>query len=232
MPSASPATYGLLGLLASRSWTGYELTRQVQRSLRFTWPTSEGHLYREQKKLVALGWATVESEKVGKRTRKRYAITDAGRTALQAWLAMPPDEPHFQIEGLLQAFFADRGTAVQLAASFRATGAHARAMLDELGGYAEEYLDDEGPMAMLEQGRSGPGQERLEFHGRPMFPERLHVVALAMDAVTRLLLDLEGFCATAEAEVAAWHDTTDPGLAPATRRRLEQVAARRPRSEP
>ena len=60
MSSASPTTYGLLGLLAVRSWTGYELTRQVRRSLRFVWSSSEGHLYREQKRLVERGWAKEE----------------------------------------------------------------------------------------------------------------------------------------------------------------------------
>jgi DNA-binding PadR family transcriptional regulator len=65
-----------------RSWTGYELTRQVHRSLRFIWPTSEGHLYREQKRLVTLGWAVVERERTGRRARNRYTITPAGREAL------------------------------------------------------------------------------------------------------------------------------------------------------
>ena len=66
-------------MLAVRSWTGYELTRQVRRSLRFIWPTSEGHLYREQKRLVSLGWAVVEQEQAGRRARNRYTITAAGR---------------------------------------------------------------------------------------------------------------------------------------------------------
>ena len=58
----STTTYGLLGLLAVRSWTGYELTQQMRRSLRFVWSSSEGHLYREQTGLVELGWAAVEDE--------------------------------------------------------------------------------------------------------------------------------------------------------------------------
>ncbi len=91
----SPVTYGLLGMLAVRSWTGYELTSQVRRSLRFTWSSSEGHLYREQKRLVALGWATVEAESAGARPRKRYSITPAGEEALQDWLRTEPQEPHF-----------------------------------------------------------------------------------------------------------------------------------------
>ena len=93
------ATYGLLGMLAVRSWTGYELTRQVRRSLRFVWPSSEGHLYREQKRLVDLGWATVEEEPAGQRSRKRYTITEADVRRCRQWLATEPEEPHFQIEG-------------------------------------------------------------------------------------------------------------------------------------
>ena len=97
MSNASATTYGLLGMLAVRSWTGYELTQQIRRSLRFVWPSSEGHLYREQKRLVDLGWATVEDEPTGQRSRKRYSITQEGRAALESWLATEPEEPHFQV---------------------------------------------------------------------------------------------------------------------------------------
>ena len=127
MSDASPATYGLLGMLATRPMTGYELTQQVRRSLRFIWPTSEGHLYREQKKLVALGWATVTTE---------------------------PEEPHLQVEGVLRAFYADSGSPAALAASMRSTAASAGAMLAELHGFVDDYLGDGGPLDMLE-GRTG-----------------------------------------------------------------------------
>ena len=123
MPSASPATYGLLGMLATRSWTGYELTQQVRRSLRFVWPTSEGHLYREQKRLVTLGWAAVTREPAGRRTRQRYTITAAGRRALRTWLASETEEPHFQVEGILRSFYADSAGPAELAASMRTTAA-------------------------------------------------------------------------------------------------------------
>ena len=158
MATASPHTFGLLGMLAVRPWTGYELTAQVRRSLRFVWPTSEGHLYREQARLVKLGWATVEEQRAGRRTRKRYVITSRGRAALQEWLATEPQEPSFQIEGVLRTFFGDQGTSAQLAAMMRTTAGQAGAMLDELNGFVEEYLHEDGPMAMLEQGRSGPGR--------------------------------------------------------------------------
>jgi DNA-binding PadR family transcriptional regulator len=228
VPTTSPATYGLLGLLAVRSWTGYELTQQVRRSLRFVWSTSEGHLYREQRHLVALGWATVTDEPAGRRTRKRYAITEAGRRALTDWLGTPPEEPHVQIEGVLRAFLADQGSPQDLVAALHATSDSARAMVDDLHRFVEEYLADGGPLDMLERGVGGPPGPRLEHLGRPMYPERLHAVALALDVTTRLLQAINDFCDEAAREVQDWPSTTDSSLAPATRARLEAIRSRWP----
>ncbi len=69
---------------------------------------------------------------------------------------------------------------------------------------------------------------QLEFHGRPMFPERLHVVALAVDVTTRLLKTLDDFFTESAGEVAGWTSTTDTSITPATRERLEQIRTRRP----
>jgi PadR family transcriptional regulator, regulatory protein AphA len=227
MVNPSPTTFGLLGLLAVRSWTGYELTKQVRRSLRFVWPASEGHLYREQKRLVDLGWATVEQEPAGQRSRNLYTITDAGRAALQGWLATEPEEPHFQIEGILRTFFADQGGRDELVASMLTTAEMARSMLDEMLGFVDEYLAEGGPLWMLEHGVGGPQEDRLGFHGRPMFPERLHVVALAIDVTMQLLETLDTFFADAANHVGSWPSTTDPSTTPDARARLERIRSRR-----
>lgn len=226
MTSASPTTYGLLGLLAVRPWTGYELTRQVRRSLRFVWSVSEGHLYREQKRLADMGWASVEEEPAGLRSRKRYTITPAGRTALAAWLETEPEEPHFQIEGVLRVFLGDQARPQEMVTSLERTAAATRTMLDEMLGFAAEYLEEGGPLSMLEAGVGGADDVRREFHGRPMYVERLHAVALAIDATTRLLATLEEFCRQTAREVTDWPSTTHPSLTPATRRRLEAIIAR------
>jgi PadR family transcriptional regulator, regulatory protein AphA len=225
----SPTTFGLLGLLAVRSWSGYELTHQLRRSLRYVWSSSEGHLYREQKRLVSLGWATVADEPSGQRTRKRYTITQSGRKALSDWLASEPDEPHFEIEGVLRLFYADQGNTADLTASLEATAESAREMLGEMVGIVDEYLRDGGPLSMLEQGVGGPGHERLEYLGRTQYPERLHVIALVLEITTRLLADLDGFFTTTAEETRTWRSTTDPQITPATRRRLEAISARHPR---
>ncbi len=228
MISASTTTYALLGMLATRSWTGYDLTRQLRRSLRFVWSLSEGHLYREQTRLVQLGWAVVEEEAAGRRSRKRYAITDAGRRALDDWVATEPEEPRFQVEGIVRAFYGDLGSSEDLRTTLRASATSSRAMLEEMVGFVEEYLEDGGPVDMLE-GRVPTD----EFHGRPMFPERLHSVALAIDVTTRMLSTLEEFFDEADAELADWPSPRDPAVTPYTRARLEGVLRRhRARLEP
>jgi PadR family transcriptional regulator, regulatory protein AphA len=226
MTPASPTTYALLGHLAVRPWTGYELTHQVRRGLRFVWPSSEGHLYREQRRLVELGWATVTKEPVGRRHRNRYTITDAGRAALTAWLATEPQPPRFEVEGILRLFHADHGSMDDLVGSMTATATMAGAMLEDLAGILDEYLDPAGPLAMLERGVGGPGDDRLEFHGRPQFPERLHLVALVVDVTTRLLAELEEAFTTAAAEVSEWPSVVDEGLVEGTRARLETTRSR------
>src|SRR5947209_7648426 len=75
-------SYALLTLLAVRSWTTYELAKQMRRNYHWFWPRAESKLYEEPKKLVALGLATATVDLVGRRPRTTYAITSAGREAL------------------------------------------------------------------------------------------------------------------------------------------------------
>src|SRR5919205_2845153 len=82
-------SYAVLGLLSVRSWTTYELAKQVRRSLNWFWPRAERRIYEEPKSLVADGLATAAKEFTGARPRTVYGITPAGRNVLSGWL----DEP-------------------------------------------------------------------------------------------------------------------------------------------
>ena len=222
----TPTTYGLLGMLAVRSWTGYELTHQLRRSLRFVWPSSEGHLYREQKRLVDLGWAMASSDVDGRRTRNRYTITPAGEAALREWLATEPDEPRFEIEGILRIFYADQGSTEDLVRSLRATASSAQDMLNEMLGFVDDYLEEGGPLWMLENGVGGPNQKRLEHNGRIQYPERLHVIARVIDIISQLLATISTYASASAEEASDWTMTTDPGLTPSTRQLLEAIRDR------
>ena len=89
MRELTTTSYAVLGLLSVRSWTAYELTKQMSRSLSHIWPRAVSAIYKEPKLLVAHGLATASVEDNGERRRTRYSITPEGRRALEAWLARP-----------------------------------------------------------------------------------------------------------------------------------------------
>ena len=55
--SLTTTSYAILGLLAVKPWTTYELAQQMRRALGQFWPRAESKLYEEPKKLVAHGLA-------------------------------------------------------------------------------------------------------------------------------------------------------------------------------
>ena len=68
-------SYAVLGLLAIKPWTTYELIQQLGRGVDRLWPRSRSKLFEEPKKLVAHGLAGASPSRLGKRPRTRYAIT-------------------------------------------------------------------------------------------------------------------------------------------------------------
>jgi len=159
-PTLTTTSYALLGLLALRPWTTYELTKQVQRSLGWFWPRTERKLYDEPKKLVAAGLATASEERTGKRPRTVYAITDAGRAALRAWLDEPPAAPALEMESMVKVFFADSGSIEQLRATLDHVRASAEARLAEL----ERMVDEDEEPGYEFAGRLPVNALGLRFH--------------------------------------------------------------------
>lgn len=117
VPEPTTTSYAILGLLSVRSWTTYELAKQVQRSLGWFWPRAERKLYDEPKLLVARGLATAVEQHTGRRRRTTYRITAKGRRELGRWLGLPSKPPSLEFEGLVRVFFADAGTPEQLDAT-------------------------------------------------------------------------------------------------------------------
>jgi DNA-binding PadR family transcriptional regulator len=137
-------SYAVLGLLAIQPWSTYELTRQMDRSLGRVWPRAASKLYEEPKKLVAHGLATSRRERVGKRPRTVYAITDAGRQALAEWLSRPSAGPVLESEQMLKVFFADQGTRDDALATVAAARAWAEERNADNRDVARAYLAGEG----------------------------------------------------------------------------------------
>lgn len=137
-------SYAILGLLSLRSWTTYELTQQMSRSLGRLWPRAESKVYEEPRKLASLGLARATAELVGRRPRTRYAITPKGRRALRAWLDEPGAGPSLESEQLLQVFFGHQGSRENTLATLAATRAWAVEQNADNLTAARTYLAGEG----------------------------------------------------------------------------------------
>jgi DNA-binding PadR family transcriptional regulator len=138
-------SYAVLGLLAIRPWSTYELTQQMDRSLGRIWPRATSKLYEEPKKLVALGFARSRVERVGERPRTVYSVTAKGRRAMAAWLREPPSGPVLEAEPLLRMFFADNGTRDDALAALAATRAWAGERNELNRAVGRVYLAGAGP---------------------------------------------------------------------------------------
>ncbi len=147
--SDSPLTttsYAILGQLALRPWTMYELAAEMRRNVVLMHPRVESQIYQEPKRLVARGLASAEIEAYGARTRTRYRITEAGREEVERWLAEPPRKaPMLEFEGLLRTLYADLGTPADLAASLSAVREQIAPVLTTAEAVRRQYLEGLAP---------------------------------------------------------------------------------------
>lgn len=201
-PRPTTSSYALLGLLALRSWSAYELAQQATRSLRYAHPRTESHLYEEAKRLLRLGWATARTEHQGRRQRTIYEITDEGRGALREWFSTPPRTPQLDFETLLRVLFADQTDGPTLGRCLEETAANARHLFDDaIERLLRPYVtDDDAP-----------------------FPERRHIVALVAAFVADYLHLVERWSEFARDEIRGWPRTDGRGMTDRTRQILDAV---------
>ncbi|MGI8684143.1 MAG: PadR family transcriptional regulator [Acidimicrobiales bacterium] len=211
-------SYAILGLLALKPWTTYELAQQMGRALGQFWPRAESKLYEEPKKLVALGLATADRESVGNRRRTVYSITDDGRQALSRWLPLAGAPPVLEFELLIKVFFAEHGTKDDLLATLGLVRAWTEAQATLGVHITGEYLEGRGP-----------------------FPERLPWILLTGQFLQDFLNMVERWADRAAATVGPWPDdiraaTPDLGVLEAmaadNRAILERADQRRRASPP
>lgn len=187
-PRLTTTSFAVLGLLSVRTWTTYELAKQVGRSLRYFWPRAERKLYDEPKTLVAGGLATATREFQGQRPRTVYEITDRGREELARWLGEPPAPPALDFEGMIKVFFCDSGSLEQLHATLDAVEAEAAGRIRALGAMAEEYV-----------------------HGGPRYPGRAHISAISLSGSLESEAAMLEWARRTRQEIRGWRSTTDPG---------------------
>jgi DNA-binding PadR family transcriptional regulator len=127
--------YALLGLLARGALSGYDLARQMKRPVGYFWQARHSQIYPELARLEAQGLVAHHVvEQHDRPDKKVYAITEAGRAALRAWVTAPLEEPPVRDELVLRAFSVWLADPPAAAALFRE---HARRHEARLARYRE-----------------------------------------------------------------------------------------------
>jgi DNA-binding PadR family transcriptional regulator len=197
----STTSYSILGYLAVRPWSAYELTKQMGRTFHHFWPRAESGIYREVKRLVDAGLAAAESESTGRRIRTRYEITPLGQQRLGAWLAEPRSAGFLEAEGLVRVLFADHGTKETLQRTLTA-------MADDAHGRGELLVQ------LVRDYAAGKGD----------FPRRSHINLLIAQFIIDFAVMVEEWAAWASEEVDSWPDVHERDPDKATLVSLREAA--------
>src|SRR4051794_34024697 len=149
--------HALLGLLAERPASGYDLMKRFDTSLANVWPATQSQLYTELGKLTREGLIAVAAK--GPRGRKEYDITAEGRAELRRWLVETRPHREVRSEALLRVFFLGQ-----------IPGDEARAYLEYLagtaGGQYDALVELEGAIPWDDDDLSLYGRMALEYGKR------------------------------------------------------------------
>ena len=149
----SPTAKVILGMLAMRPRSGYEIKSFVDDSTRYFWSASYGQIYPELKRLTEAGLVEGTDSPTGGRQRTVHRITDEGMRALRDWHSEPAEIYELRDEGLLKLFLAgavDPARAAEIARERAAYSADVAARLREVESRAEGK--DSSSYAVLQSG--------------------------------------------------------------------------------
>ena len=123
--------YAILGFLHYHPYSGYDLKKAFDLSIRHFWPADQSQIYRTLGRLTEQGWAEVEVvEQTDRPDRKVYSITPAGREALRSWLSSALPREEARSAALIQVFFAGQLSDEEILAKFEEATKAMRLLLD------------------------------------------------------------------------------------------------------
>ena len=133
--------HAILGFLNYHPYTGYDLKKIFDTSVRHFWPADQSQIYRTLTRLTEQSY--VEMEKVpqdDRPDRKVYSITEAGRAELIRWLAAAPPLEGPRSASLVQVFFAGQLSDDEVIAKFESVAAILREVLDQYHKIPEQIV--------------------------------------------------------------------------------------------
>jgi PadR family transcriptional regulator, regulatory protein AphA len=179
-------SYAVLAQVAVRPWSTYELAQQRVRYFRYVWPRAESAIYREAKRLAALGLIDGTKEYTGKRSRTVYSITEDGKEALRRWLTTPVSPFSMDFEAMLRVFVLPLGTKDDIVRTLTQVRTDAQEMLQFGGEVKQEFID-----------------------GINVTQDQTFIRALAVDFFISLLNTVHDWAERSLAEIESW-ESLDP----------------------
>jgi PadR family transcriptional regulator, regulatory protein AphA len=141
--------YAILGFLAYKPLTGYDLKKKFDNSVQHFWSADQAQIYRTLARLAEQGLAQLEVVEQSQRPdRKVYHITPDGREELHRWLAGPVPSAESRSASLIQIFFAGQLTDEQLLVKFEQIASYSLSVLatyqqipSVIDSYAQEFAN-------------------------------------------------------------------------------------------
>src|SRR5262249_8773329 len=151
MPVKASLDLALLGLIAAAPrLCGYDIVRIFSLSMRHFWHAHPGQIYPTLARMERQGWiSSRELIQRGRPNKRLFAITPAGREALERWLHSPYENLKLKHAPLLKTLYLGHLGAEHALANFAEQRAGCLAYLQELrqigrdffaqGGYGSEH---------------------------------------------------------------------------------------------
>ena len=124
--------HAILGFLNYHPYTGYDLKKIFDTSIRHFWPADQSQIYRTLARLAENGWA--EMEKVPQEDhpdRKVYHITHAGRAEFLRWISGPPLIGPVRSALLIQVYFLGQLPNAEILVRFEGYASLMRTLLSQ-----------------------------------------------------------------------------------------------------
>ncbi len=140
--------YAILGFLNYHPYSGYDLKKVFDVSIRHFWPADQSQIYRTLGRLTEQGWVKVKVvEQTDRPDRKVYSITATGRTALRDWLTATMPHQEARSAALIQVFFAGQLSDEEILAKFEEATQGMRQVLaryEQVPHEIEDYVTEIG----------------------------------------------------------------------------------------
>jgi PadR family transcriptional regulator AphA len=125
--------YAILGFLNYQPFSGYDLKKIFDATVKHFWPADQSQIYRTLAQLTEKGCVEMKVvEQSGRPDRKVYHITAGGRKELARWMLSDPPKESTRSAALIQVFFLGRMTDKQILKKFEK-------LYDELPDQIDEY---------------------------------------------------------------------------------------------